>query len=170
MKVTNTLKNVLFPFSFLCLLIFTGCNPEDTEPEIIPETTINKALLLQLVNEYRQNGCRCGDTDFEPTTALSWSYTLELVALDHTIDMEKHGFLLHTGSDGSDVDVRAIRRNYDWGFIGENIARYFYTEQSVIIGWIESPDHCENIMNPNYRDMGIARVGDYWTQVMGKLR
>jgi len=32
---------------------------------------------------------------------------------------------------------------------------------------LHSPGHCANIMNKNFREMGVARVGDYWTQDFG---
>jgi uncharacterized protein YkwD len=57
---------------------------------------------------------------------------------------------------------REKRRTY-----GENISNGYKTEQSVIEGWIKSAGHCRNIMNPNVKEMGVAREGDYWTQVFG---
>jgi len=171
MKATHALKKVLFLLPFLGMVMLVGCQPDDNkEPEVTPVTTptaVNKTLLLQLVNAKRASGCNCGGTAFPATTPLTWNNVLETVALDHSLDMSKMGVMQHQGSDGSNVATRATRRGYSYSIIGENIAWNYPTEQSVIDGWINSPAHCENIMNHEFKEMGIARVGSYWTQVLG---
>ncbi len=54
---------------------------------------------------------------------------------------------------------------------GENIAAGQSTPEEVVQGWMESPGHCRNIMNPEYRTIGIgygvvpgSPYGTYWTQ------
>ena len=44
-------------------------------------------------------------------------------------------------------------------------------------GWLASPGHCSNIMNPDFTEMGAAyaidkssAAGSYWTQVFGTPR
>ena len=44
------------------------------------------------------------------------------------------------------------------------------SEEGTVKAWIESPGHCRNIMNSNYTEIGVARVGDYWTLVLGTRR
>jgi uncharacterized protein YkwD len=34
----------------------------------------------------------------------------------------------------------------------------------VIDGWLKSPGHCKNLMDKSYKEMGVAKVGTYWTQ------
>jgi uncharacterized protein YkwD len=43
----------------------------------------------------------------------------------------------------------------------------YTTEKQVVDAWLKSPGHCKNIMNKNYKEMGVARVGTYWTQTFG---
>jgi uncharacterized protein YkwD len=47
----------------------------------------------------------------------------------------------------------------------------------VVQGWLDSPDHCENIMDPRFTEMGIAyapgqvsRRGLYWVQLLAAPR
>ena len=47
---------------------------------------------------------------------------------------------------------------------GENIANGYTAERSVVDGWIKSPGHCKNLMNKAYKEMGVAKIGTYWTQ------
>ena len=45
----------------------------------------------------------------------------------------------------------------------------------VVRGWLDSPGHCENIMDPRFEEMGIAyaagrsgRRGLYWVQLFAE--
>jgi uncharacterized protein YkwD len=84
--------------------------------------------------------------------------------------MFKNNFFDHTGSDGSEIGDRVTRRSYIWKACGENIAKGYNAEADVIKGWIESTGHCINIMYPGFKDMGVSKVGNYWTQVFGTLK
>ena len=130
-------------------------------------------VLLKLVNDVRLSGYRCGEDWFPPTTYVSWNTRLEQAAHDHSLDMYTNKFISHVGSDGSSPNQRASRRGYNvngMGPLGENVAWGYETEEEVIAAWLSSPGHCRNIMNPRYRDMGIAREGNYWTQLFGAER
>jgi len=134
----------------------------------VPGASVNKTLLLQLVNSHRAAGRNCGSSGyFEPTTPVTWNDTIELAAYDHSLDMFINNFLGHTGSDGSSPGDRLTRRGYDWSWRGWGENAYWgpRTEAEVIAGWIDSPGHCANIMNPFWNEMGVAKVGAYWTQV-----
>ena len=48
-----------------------------------------------------------------------------------------------------------------------NAAQKHSDERTVIQGWLSSPAHCANIMNPLVKEMGVAYNGKYWTQVFG---
>ena len=47
------------------------------------------------------------------------------------------------------------------------VAMGYFDERTVIQGWLSSPAHCANIMNPLVKEMGVAYNGKYWTQVFG---
>lgn len=127
--------------------------------------SINKTLLIQLVNEVRKKGCQCGGTYYPAVGAISWNSQLEQAALVHSSDMYGHNYFSHAAQDGSKAGDRIDNVGYRWRTYGENIAMGYRNEREVMQGWILSPGHCKNIMNKAYREMGVARVGDYWTQV-----
>lgn len=160
----------------LAALLISSCKKEDVEavPDLVENptvsslpTTVNKSQLLQLVNEVRQKGCQCGDTYYHPTTKVSWNSDLELAAYNHSSDMYKNKYFSHTGLDGSNPGMRIDKAGYNWIAYGENIATGHTTEREVVEAWIKSPGHCQNIMNKAYKEMGVARVGNYWTQEFG---
>lgn len=129
--------------------------------------TLNKSVLLQLVNDARKKGCKCGNTYYPPVPALTWNNQLERAAYGHSTDMFRNRYFSHTGSDGSGTGERITNAGYSWRFFGENIAEGYPSEKEVVKGWLSSPGHCANIMSKNYKEMGAARVGDYWTQDFG---
>lgn len=153
----------------LIFALITSCTKEPTPvaaDHSIP-STVNKTVLLQLVNNARKKGCNCGDTYYAPAPALSWNDQLEKAAYKHSNDMFRKNYFSHTGSDGTSSGQRISNAGYTWKFYGENIAQGYLTEKEVIEGWLKSPGHCTNIMNKNFKEMGVARAGDYWTQDFG---
>lgn len=69
---------------------------------------------------------------------------------------------------GSDFASRISAVGYDWQTAGENIATGFATPRSVVNAWMASPEHCRNILDPSFRDVGTgvteAAVGTWATQ------
>jgi uncharacterized protein YkwD len=52
--------------------------------------------------------------------------------------------------------IRIRDTGYDWSTAGENIATGFPTALSVVSVWMGDDFHCRNILNPNFRDIGIG--------------
>lgn len=153
----------IIPLILLALLILIGCSKDKIEEP--QDEGINKSLLLLLVNEQRAQGCLCGDKEMAPTNPLSWNETLEEAAQIHSDDMYDNSHFDHTGTDESTPPQRLQRVGYKYTTWGENISYNYYTEESTTRAWINSPPHCRNIMNPSFTEMGVARSGNYWTQV-----
>jgi uncharacterized protein YkwD len=158
--------------SFIAALLHFALPAETALPHTsfknpIPKTvpaTLNKSIMLQLVNKVRQTGCKCGDTYYKPVPAVSWNAQLEEAAYNHSLNMQADNFFSHVGPDGARGGRRIEAVGYNWKAYGENIATGYKSEREVVEGWIKSPGHCKNIMNKMYKEMGVARVGNYWTQ------
>jgi len=133
--------------------------------------------VLQLVNAARKQSRNCGKQHFGAAPALRWNDRLAAAALAHSRDMAQQNYFEHQAPDGSEVGDRADREGYRWRHIGENIATGQGSAQQVVAGWLASPHHCANIMDPAFTDTGAAyatqiksRTGIYWTQVFGARR
>jgi len=129
--------------------------------------------VIDLVNEARAKPRRCGSARHAAVPPLAKSAVLDRVALAHAREMAARGRMSHEGADGSTPGERATRAGYDWRSIGENVAFGQASAEQVVAGWLTSPHHCENIMDPDFTDMGIGvaaggRSGPYWSQVFGK--
>ncbi len=128
---------------------------------------------LQLVNEARARGARCGDRVFGPAPPVRLSLTLGGVALGHADDMARHDYFEHEDLLGRSPADRVRAVGYQEKLVGENIAYGPQSAEEVVQGWLDSPGHCENIMDPRFAEMGIAyaagqasRRGLFWVQLL----
>lgn len=124
--------------------------------------------ILRLVNELRNEGCRCGSENYAPTNHLTWNDKLEQAAKRHSNDMNQHDFMNHTGSDGSRFTKRITDTGYRYRAAAENIASNPGNASQVFQAWKNSPGHCANMMNPDFTEMGAWQSGRYWTQVFAR--
>jgi uncharacterized protein YkwD len=133
---------------------------------------------LQLVNDVRTAGTRCGVRRFGPAPALTLSDTLAGVALGHASDMAEHNYFEHQDLAGQSPADRVRAVGYREKLVGENIAYGPQTVEEVVKGWLASPEHCENIMDPRFAQMGLGyaageageRRGLYWVQLFAAPR
>ena len=53
---------------------------------------------------------------------------------------------------------------YDYLYAGENLAMDFQTSEGMVNAWMNSTEHRENILNPNFTDIGIGVVKGEYTE------
>lgn len=140
---------------------------------------------LKVVNYARGIARTCGEEgDFEIANPVRFNLDLYLAALEHSQDMAQNNIFSHQGSgNASDITgsnlgkkstfVERIEANgyVDYSTIGENILVGEERIEEVVDGWIDSPGHCANLMNPDFEEMGLAQYEGssrlFWTQVFG---
>ena len=128
--------------------------------------------FLTYINNTRQKGCTCGVTYMPPAPPLMWNNQLEIAAIGHAQDMSCQNYFSHTSLDGRTMQDRLRAAGYSYnGFksysIGENIAEGQMSIAEVMQGWLKSPGHCKNLMNPTFREIGVAEFNNYWVQDFG---
>lgn len=132
--------------------------------------------VLQLVNEARSTGRRCGGEQFPSVAPLAWAPPLESAAQGHATDMARREYFAHRGRDGREPRDRVSDAGYTFRLTGENIAFGPESAEEVVAGWLASPGHCANIMDARFRHTGIgyatARTPGhiYWVQTFGAAR
>jgi uncharacterized protein YkwD len=127
---------------------------------------------MTLVNAARARGQSCGARYFAPAPPLAFNAALNQAALAHSREMARFAEFDHHGHDGSTPPQRIERAGYGaYRLVGENIAAGSMTPEEVMKGWLASPEHCENIMDPRFAQIGIAfavnvasSAAVYWTQ------
>lgn len=139
-------------------------------PKASNETAAYISEVLILTNEARSRPQSCGAESFPPANALELSNSLTGAAIGHAEDMARLGYFSHSSQDGRQLADRVNATGYSWRTIGENIAKGQRSPKQVVAGWVNSPGHCKNIMNPNFKQIGIGRSGAYWVQVFGTTK
>ncbi|MFD1255622.1 CAP domain-containing protein [Mucilaginibacter terrae] len=150
------------------LLVLTGASG-------IKPTTVNEIFkneFLNRINKVRQQGCKCGTVYMPPVGPLVWNDVLTDAAEGHAKDMSKRSYFSHTGKNGSSIEDRIKTAGYTYnGYksfaIGENIAFGQETIAEVSNGWFKSVGHCKNLMNADFKEIGIAEYNKYWVQDFG---
>ncbi|WP_341304906.1 CAP domain-containing protein [Pseudomonas sp. TMP25] len=130
--------------------------------------------LLTLTNAARSQARQCGGRSFAATGALLWSATLGSTAEAHSRAMANGNFFDHQDPDGRTPGDRAELAGYSGQRVGENIAAGLDTANKVVDGWLASPGHCANLMNPQFSELGAGYANDprsdagiYWTAMFG---
>ncbi|MBF7731251.1 CAP domain-containing protein [Pseudomonas sp. N040] len=130
--------------------------------------------LLAQVNAARAQARRCGGQAFAAAPALAWNPVLGSTAEAHSRAMANGNFFAHKDRDGRTPGDRTELAGYSGSAIGENIAAGLDASQRVVEGWLASPGHCANLMNPQFRELGAAYAVDpnsdagiYWTALFG---
>jgi uncharacterized protein YkwD len=137
------------------------------------KTTTGEESALQLVNRVRASGTKCGSELFGPAPPLVLSGALGGVAFGHANDMATNNYFEHDDLQGKSPSDRVRATGYQEKLVGENIAYGPKSVDDVVKGWLDSPGHCENIMDPRFVEMGIGyatshdkKQGLYWVQVL----
>ncbi|MFI1258577.1 CAP domain-containing protein [Streptomyces netropsis] len=134
--------------------------PDAAQAISAPRASI-AAHLLALVNRERVRAGR------RPVRADA---RLARLAQDFSEDMARRGFFAHTDPDGRTPWDRAAKHGITT-LGGENIARGHSDAEAVMEAWMRSPGHRQNILNGDYRTIGIGMHsgpgGPWWTQDFG---
>ena len=127
---------VVFMFPLSALLV----------PSIIADQ--NKKIV-QLTNEIR---ARVG------VPPLKESQTLDTVADGKAEDMLMKQYFAHEGPDKKEVDDWLKSAGYKYLVAGENLAMGFSTPEEVVDGWTKSKTHYENMVDPDFSEIGVGMV------------
>lgn len=103
---------------------------------------------------------------------------LDRAAQRHAEDMLARGYFAHESPARKTVRERAREAGYDWRAVGENIAEGQFTVDEVMRTWMDSPGHRRNILDPDFRELGVGlalgRSGSgyrvLWAQAFGTAR
>jgi hypothetical protein len=71
-------------------------------------------------------------------------------------DMFAENYWAHVSPSGIQPWYWFTKAGYTYSYAGENLAKDFATTAGVMTGWMNSPGHRANILNPHYVDVGFA--------------
>jgi uncharacterized protein YkwD len=114
-----------------------------------------RAATVCLVNVERR---KHGRTTLRSNTGLA------LAGQRHARDMVRKRYFAHHSRAGGDFKDRIVRAGYTRGgaaILGENLAwgsRHLATPRAIVRGWMNSPGHRSNILQPKFHHIGIGIV------------
>ena len=182
--------------SSITSIIFVGCGEAGTTTSSTPsESSISSVLkttnsaILNAINNARAEARDCNDGRgvVGPSVALTWNSELYASAYEHSNDLAISNTFSHDGSgtasditgsnngNASQFYARINANGYtNYTLIGENIAGGQESIELALIAWLGSPAHCQNIMESEFTEIGVAvatnldsTYGIYWTQNFG---
>ena len=133
-------------FETVSITPYQEINHSQSIPEVQSSVTDN---LIKLANEVRaENGCE---------TPLVYNHQLTQAAQARA-EYVAGGHWTHDGN------WETIWRYYKYRHVGENLARFFDNDRDIILAWMNSPTHRDVLLNGQYGESGVGRLGDYDVQ------
>lgn len=120
-----------------------------TVPSILGTATFSSAEIIRLTNETR------AQYGLAPLVA---SARLSQAAEAKALDMIKLDYWAHNSPAGKTPWSFITAAGYRYLFAGENLARDFGDPGSVVSAWMNSPTHRANLLDGNFREIGVAAV------------
>jgi len=87
---------------------------------------------------------------------LEENYVLDIAAAQKLQDMLQNQYFAHVSPSGISPWHWFEVNGYQYTFAGENLAIGFIDAQSTVQAWIDSPSHRQNLVDANYKQIGVA--------------
>jgi len=192
----KTFKMILLTLTSLLCVACGGSSSAPTQIitkgslEVAEQTTEDQ--ILDAINKARAvaRDCQDGKGLVSAAPALVWNHELYASAYEHSYDLAQSDTFSHYGS-GTESDITGSNNNkasyfnerikahgyVNYKTIGENIAGGQLSIEEAVEAWIDSPTHCTNLMNAEFKEVGVAVVTNssseykiYWTQNFGSKK
>lgn len=110
---------------------------------------IEKQSILELTNKEREK---------KGLGKLTENEALDKAAKLKAENMFAENYWAHFAPSGKTPWDFILGSGYRFTFAGENLAKNFYSSDEVVAAWMNSQTHRDNLLNSNYKDIGIAVV------------
>lgn len=105
--------------------------------------------VVSLTNQRRQ------EAGLEP---LRLNDQLTSAALAKAADMFTLDYWAHNSPEGKEPWTFIKNAGYNYRYAGENLARDFPDSGGVVLAWMASPTHRDNILSARYQEIGVAVI------------
>lgn len=116
-------------------------------PQVLGVATYSANQIITLTNQKRaENGLG----------ALTFNAALAQAASAKSAYMFKEDFWAHNSPTGVTPWSFITAAGYKYIYAGENLARDFNDAASVVDAWMNSPSHRANILDRNFKEIGVS--------------
>lgn len=144
------------------------------EPGPPPDCQPAAAQVLERLDRLRAQARRCGGRTLAAAGPLQWSEALQRSAQTYARELARRDLLSHQGEQSASLRERLRAAGYQLRSAGENLAAGPLDLDEALAHWLASPEHCENLMAPQFEEMGLAcvtapgRYGRFWVLHLGQ--
>jgi uncharacterized protein YkwD len=131
------------------------CGPVNTEVSGLSRATMESSITCLINDERASHGL----------SGVAPNGDLHQAALSHSNEMVNQGYFEHTSPAGLTFMDRIESTGYMNGArtwtVGENLVwgtGPLSTPQALVTAWMNSLPHRENLLRPNFREIGVAAV------------
>lgn len=116
-------------------------------PQILGAVTFSAEQIISLTNAKRaENGLG----------ALTFNPLLANAAAAKASNMFTENYWAHNSPSGKTPWSFITSAGYRYVYAGENLARDFSDAQSVVNAWMNSPSHRSNLLDKNFKEIGVS--------------
>ncbi len=121
---------------------------------VVPEVVVDQERrIIALTNEIRLR---------EGVDPVVYHEKLHISSFLKAEDMVEGSYFEHVSPAGKHLSNFLKDAAYDFSVAGENLAVGFATPEDVVTAWVESPTHFTNLIDPDFKDIGVgSRIGLY---------
>lgn len=101
---------------------------------------------------------------------LQYVDALDTVAQNYADYIQTTDHFDHISLSGESIEQRITTVDYDYRFLGENLAKWYDSITGVVKWRMDSPTHRANLLFPQYTDMWLGRAGDYRVHLFGSTQ
>lgn len=118
-----------------------------TIPQTVLASVLTSQNIIDLTNTERiKNG----------QATLAVDSQLSDAAFAKAQNMIGQNYFDHFGPNGETPWQYILSNGYVYHYAGENLAMNFDETENVVTAWMKSATHRDNILDPNYQDIGVA--------------
>lgn len=123
-------------------------------------TNISTDDVINLTNEKRVSA---------GVGVVKESALLSQAAAAKAQDMLDKNYWAHFAPDGKTPWQFISESGYRYSAAGENLARDFDSASAVVVAWMNSPSHKDNLLDPRFTEIGVAVTSGNLNGVNGSL-
>ena len=135
----------------------------------LPDEPQNPAQSTDTISAYEQHVINLINDIRRENNLPELSADADLCRIAHVKaqDMHDAGYFDHTSPIYGTPFEMLSAFGVSYRSAGENIAYGYRNPQAVVEGWMSSPGHRANILNPAYTKVGVGYIADgcYWAQL-----
>ncbi|MCB9702372.1 MAG: hypothetical protein H6711_10795 [Myxococcales bacterium] len=152
-------------------LVLPGCAADEPGEPVDPLTTIAgceseamwsaegahfEARVIELVNDARRVGGRCGDRVYRPQGPLTVSPRLHCAARRFSVDMMSADFVGPIDPEDRDMGDRLDDVGYDYAVWAAGVGAGWTSADHAVDAWLENPAHCWKLFAREIEEIGVG--------------